>query len=154
MIVRKASVFPAPRDEVLSRLQRLETLQYIAAPYATFTPVSKTADFRWEAGASSEYRFKLFGIIPFGVHTIRIERFDQNGIQSREHNRHVPVWDHLITLKDLGDRCVSSIGLPQNRKNFSLFSDREFRIFGSGHGKQRESTGNFASCVGTDPLPA
>ena len=33
MIVRKASVFPAPRDEVLSRLQRLETLQYIAAPY-------------------------------------------------------------------------------------------------------------------------
>ena len=104
MIVRKASVFPAPRDEVLSRLQRLETLQYIAAPYATFTPVSKTADFRWEAGASSEYRFKLFGIIPFGIHTIRIERFDQDGIQSREHNRHVPVWDHLIILKDLGDR--------------------------------------------------
>ena len=104
MIVRKTSVFPAPRDEVLSRLQRLETLQYIAAPYATFTPVSGTADFKWEAGASSEYRFKLFGIIPFGIHTIRIERFDQDGIQSREHNRHVPVWDHLITLKDLGDR--------------------------------------------------
>ena len=81
---------------MLSRLQRLETLQYIAAPYATFTPVIETADFRWEAGASSEYRFKLFGIIPFGVHTIRIERFDQNGIQSREPNRHVPVWDHLI----------------------------------------------------------
>ena len=104
MIVRKTSVFPAPRDEVLSRLQRLETLQYIAAPYATFTPVSEAADFKWKAGASSEYRFKLFGIIPFGVHTIRIERFDQNGIQSREHNRYVPVWDHLITLKDLGDR--------------------------------------------------
>ena len=65
--------------------------------------MNKTEDFRWEAGASSEYRFKLFGIIPFGVHTIRIERFDQDGIQSREHNRHVPVWDHLITLKDLGD---------------------------------------------------
>ena len=104
MIVRKTSVFPAPRDEVLSRLQRLETLQYIAAPYATFTSVSETADFRWETGASSEYRFKLFGIIPFGIHTIRIERFDQDGIQSREHNRHVPVWDHLIVLKDLGDR--------------------------------------------------
>ena len=92
------------RSEVLSRLQRLETLQYIAAPYATFAPVSETAGFRWEAGASSEYRFKLFGIIPFGIHTIRIERFDHDGIQSREHNRHVPVWDHLITLKDLGDR--------------------------------------------------
>ena len=104
MIVQKTSVFPAPRDEVLSRLRRPETLQYIGAPYASFTPVSETADFRWEAGASSEYRFKLFGIIPFGIHTIRIERFDRDGIQSREHNRHVPVWDHLITLKDLGDR--------------------------------------------------
>ena len=104
MIVRKTSVFPAPRGEVLSRLRQLETLQYIAAPYATFTPVNETSDFKWEAGASSEYRFKLFGIIPFGIHTIRIERFDQDGIQSREHNRHVPVWDHLIILKDLGDR--------------------------------------------------
>ena len=108
MIVRKASVFTAPREDVLSRLQRLETLQYIAAPYATFIPVNKTEDFRWEAGASSEYRFKLFGIIPFGVHTIRIERFDQDGIQSREHNRHVPVWDHLITLKDLGDHTENT----------------------------------------------
>ena len=104
MTVRKTSIFPAPRDEVLSRLRRLETLQYIAAPYATFTPVSETEDFRWEAGSSSEYRFRLFGFIPFGIHTIRIERFDQDGIQSREHNRHVPVWDHLIILKDLGDR--------------------------------------------------
>ena len=104
MIVRKASVFPAPRDEVLSRLRRLDTLQYIAAPYAAFTPVNETANFSWEAGAVSEYRFKLFGIIPFGIHAIRIERFDQDGIQSREHNRHVPVWDHLIVLKDLGDR--------------------------------------------------
>ena len=104
MIVRKTSVFPAPRDQVLSRLRCLETLQYIAAPFASFTPVNETAGFIWEAGAVSEYRFKLFGIIPFGIHTIRIERFDQDGIQSREHNRHVPVWDHLIILKDLGDR--------------------------------------------------
>jgi len=104
VIVRKTSVFPAPRDEVLSRLRRLETLQNIAAPYAAFTPVSEAADFRWETGAVSEYQFKLFGIIPFGIHTIRIERFDRDGIQSREHNRHVPVWDHLIILKDLGDQ--------------------------------------------------
>ena len=104
MIVRKTSVFPAPKNVVLSRLQRLETLQYIAAPYATFTPVNETADFRWEAGAVSSYRFRLFGMIPFGIHTIRIERFDQDGIQSREYNRHVPVWDHLIILKDQGDR--------------------------------------------------
>ena len=104
MVVRKSSIFPAPREEVFARLQRLETLQYIAAPYATFTPVEKSAVFSWQEGKTSSYRFRLFGLIPFGVHTIRIERFDQNGIQSREHNRHVPVWDHLIMLEDLGDQ--------------------------------------------------
>ena len=104
MTVRKASVFPAPREEVLSRLQRLETLQYIAAPYATFVLVENSKDFIWKTGAVSSYRFRLFGIIPFGVHTIRIERFDAEGIQSRESNPHVPVWDHLITLNDMGEQ--------------------------------------------------
>ena len=104
MIVRKSSVFPAPREEVFTRLQRLETLQYIAAPYATFTPIERNDTFIWKEGATSSYHFRLFGFIPFGIHTIRIERFDQNGIQSREHNPHVPVWDHLITLEDLGDQ--------------------------------------------------
>lgn len=104
MIVRKTSIFPAPREEVFVRLQRLETLQYIAAPYATFDPVEKNANFSWKEGATSAYHFRLFGFIPFGVHTIRIERLDQNGIQSREHNRQVPVWDHLIMLESLGDQ--------------------------------------------------
>ena len=104
MIVRKSSIFPARREEVLTRLQRLETLQYIASPYATFTPVEDNNDFSWREGAASSYRFRLFGFMPFGIHTIRSEELDQSGIQSREHNKHVPVWDHLNTLEDLGDR--------------------------------------------------
>ena len=104
MFVRKSSVFPAPREEVFTRLQRLETLQYIAAPYATFTPVENNNDFSWREGTVSSYHFRLFGFIPLGIHTIRIERFDHSGIQSREHNKHVPVWDHLIILEDLGNQ--------------------------------------------------
>ena len=102
MIVRKTSVFPAKREEVFARMQRLETLQFIAAPYASFTPVDKSADFRWQVGSRSAYRFRLFGRIPYGMHTIRIERFDEDLVQSREGNEHVPVWNHRITLKDLG----------------------------------------------------
>ena len=104
MVVRKSSVFPAPREDVYTHLQRLETLQYIAAPYATFMPVENNNDFSWREGAVSSYHFRLFGFIPFGIHTIRIERFDQSGIQSREHNKHIPVWDHLILLEDLGNQ--------------------------------------------------
>ena len=102
MIVRKTSIFPAERTEVFARLQRLETLQFIAAPYASFTPVEESADFKWREGSVSAYRFKLFGLIPFGTHAIRIERFDADVIQSREGNEHVPVWNHRITLKDVG----------------------------------------------------
>ena len=67
-------------------------------------PVEDNNDSSWRKGAVSSYHFRLFGFIPFGIHTIRIEKLDQSGIQSREHNKHVPVWDHLITLEDLGDR--------------------------------------------------
>lgn len=42
-------------------------------------------------------------MIPFGVHTIRIVRFDVDGISSREGNARVPVWNHDITLIPLDD---------------------------------------------------
>ena len=58
----------------------------------------------WEEGAESSYRFRLFGIIPFGTHTIRIIRFSPDGISSREGNEHVPVWNHDITLVSLDDK--------------------------------------------------
>lgn len=102
MMVQKTSIFPAKRPDVFARLQRLETLQFIAAPYASFAPVDARTDNVWRVGGVSSYQFRLFGMIPFGTHTIRIERFDENVIQSRENNEHVQVWDHRITLKDLG----------------------------------------------------
>ena len=101
MIVRNTSLFPARREAVFEKLQRLDTLQYIAAPYASFVPVNESTDLVWRVGSTSAYRFRLFGFIPFGTHTICIERFDIDGIQSREHNEHVQVWDHKITLRDV-----------------------------------------------------
>ena len=104
MIVRKTSLFPACREVVFEKLQRLDTLQYVAAPYASFVPVNERTDMVWQVGSTSSYRFRLFGVIPFGTHTICIARFDIDGIQSREHNEHVPVWDHKITLRDVGNQ--------------------------------------------------
>ena len=103
MIVRQTSVFPAGRDIVFQKLRQLSTLQAVAAPYATFEPVGDGAT-TWEVGGTSAYRFRLFGIIPFGTHTIHIVRFDPDGIGSREGNEHVPVWNHDIRLWPLDDR--------------------------------------------------
>lgn len=98
MIVQKTSVFPAPKETVFSMVQQLETLQYIAKPYATFEPVGEVSNV-WTVGSTSSYRFRLFGFIPFGTHTIRIIRFDPDGVSSREGNEHVPVWNHDISLE-------------------------------------------------------
>ena len=102
MIVQKTSVFPASQETVFQKLQRLETLQFIAKPYASFEPVGKTQSV-WSVGSTSSFRFKLFGLIPFGTHTIHIVRFDPDGISSKEGNEHVPVWNHDITLVRLDD---------------------------------------------------
>lgn len=102
MIVQKTSEFPASRDVIFQKLQKLETLQHIAKPYATFEPV-KNAVSTWAVGSTSSYRFRLFGFIPFGTHTVHIVRFDPDGISSREGNEHVPFWNHDINLEVLDD---------------------------------------------------
>lgn len=102
MVVRKSSVFPAPRDTVFERLQKLETLQLIAKPYAAFEPVGIVKSI-WAVGSTSAYRFRLFGLIPFGTHTIQIVRFDPERVSSREGNEHVPIWNHDISLIPLDD---------------------------------------------------
>lgn len=100
MIVQKTSLFPANRDVVFQKLQQLETLQYIAKPYATFEPIGETVSM-WTVGSTSSYRFWLFGVIPFGTHTIHIVRFDQSGVSSREGNEYVPVWNHDIKMEPI-----------------------------------------------------
>ncbi len=97
MIVQKSALFPASKETVFRKLQQLETLQLIAKPFATFEPIGETVS-TWEVGSTSAYRFRLFGLIPYGTHTIHILRFDPDGVSSREGNAHVPVWNHEISL--------------------------------------------------------
>lgn len=103
MTVYKESTFPASKREIFIKLQRLETLQYIARPYATFTPVNAEDDMIWKPGETFVFRFRLFGFIPFGTHTIHVLEFNENSIYTHESNTHVPVWNHRIRLTDAPD---------------------------------------------------
>lgn len=104
MIVTKTSIFPASRKLIFSRLLKLETLRYIAFPYATFTPVDVNDSFKWNTGTKSSYLFKLFCFIPMGIHTIQIISFDEErGVVSHEGNKFVPIWNHEIFLEKLDD---------------------------------------------------
>ena len=100
LTVRKSSVFSVSVEEVFSRLQKIKTLQYIAYPYATFKPVNGEKELIWKKGTVAGFEFKLFGIIPFGIHTIKVLRFSlEEGIFTEEKNTHVPVWNHEIVLE-------------------------------------------------------
>ena len=120
MIVRKTSVFPASRETVFEKLQKLETLQTIAKPYATFEPMGENMG-TWSVGSTSSYRFRLFGVIPFGIHTIHIVRFDPDGISSREGNGHVPVWNHDISLIPLDDSHTGYTDRVEIRAGWKTF---------------------------------
>ena len=97
--VKKTSIFPANTHAVFCELQKLSTLQYIAAPYASFTPTAGAEGLLWDAGRTFSFHFRLFGMIPYGTHVIHVRRFDEGEIYTNEGNEHVPTWNHRITLK-------------------------------------------------------
>jgi hypothetical protein len=99
MIIRVTSIFPADRETVFEKLQEIETLRYICSPLATFTPLDKSL--KWQAGAV--FRFKLTACgLSFGVHTIKVKKFDIDKILTHENNKEVRVWNHIITLEKCG----------------------------------------------------
>ena len=107
LTVKKSSVFPAAKDEIFRRLQKLKTLQYIAHPYATFKSVDDTEKLTWQEDSAFAFHFKLFALIPFGVHTIKVIQFDmEKGIYTQEGNKHVPVWNHKITLEEIDENTT------------------------------------------------
>ena len=107
LTVKKSSVFPAAKDEIFRRLQKLKTLQYIAHPYATFKSVDDTEEITWQEDSAFAFHFKLFALIPFGVHTIKVIQFDiEKGIFTQEGNKHVPVWNHKIILEKIDENTT------------------------------------------------
>jgi hypothetical protein len=99
MIIKVTSIFPASRERVFAKLQEIETLRYICAPLATFTPLEDSQ--KWQAGAVFRFDLTACGL-KFGVHTIKVKKFDLNKILTHEHNKNVPVWNHIIMLENYG----------------------------------------------------
>lgn len=101
--VYKQSTFPADIDKVFNLLTDLKTLQYIASPYASFKAIGEERDIIWKEGQAFSFKFKMFCIIPYGIHTIKVIDFKKDGIYTNESNTHVPIWNHRIELVDNGN---------------------------------------------------
>lgn len=101
--VSVSSILPATLEQIWERIVKVETLQYVAAPYATFIPVNRGKALIWQEGEAAQFKLYLFGFLPLGVHTIRVRRFDRAAgmISTEEGNRHVPIWNHEIYIRSL-----------------------------------------------------
>ncbi|PIE77096.1 MAG: hypothetical protein CSA13_01205 [Clostridiales bacterium] len=104
-MVVKTSLFPAAKSEVFERLQGFAILSEIAYPYITFKPLDGNEDLQWEVGQSFSFKAKLLGFIPFSIHKINVLEFDEKTrIYTHEQNTYVPVWNHEIVLREMGER--------------------------------------------------
>lgn len=103
--VVKTTVFPSCGEQIWDKLQQLQTLQFIAFPYATFKPLNAEQSLIWREGEAFNFRFKPFGIVPFGLHKISVVKFDKATfeIYTKKANTYVPVWNHRIFLKQIDD---------------------------------------------------
>ena len=105
--IAKTTLFPVAKKEVFRRVLKLETLQYVAAPYARFIPTDDDQSIEWKEGSVLSFRFYLFGIIPFGIHTIHVLAFSEDaGISTKEYNAHVPIWNHRIYLEAVDEKTT------------------------------------------------
>jgi hypothetical protein len=115
-IIRISSVFPAAPDTIWPLLMQVETLRYIAAPYAAFSPLG--GETLWREGAVLRFRLRIFGI-PLGIHTISIQKIDRTlyTIKTFEGNTAVPVWNHTIIIEPVegGARYTDEVEIGAGR---------------------------------------
>ena len=119
----KTAIFPDNINNVFDKLQKISTLQKIAFPFAAFKPVKKIEN-SWESGRIFKLHLKLFCIIPLGIHTIRVIRFDKNEIFTNESNKFIPVWNHRIYLKALNNcqtEYTDMVEINAGRKTFFVY---------------------------------
>jgi hypothetical protein len=89
-----------------NEVQTSAHLLRVTWPLVKFVP-ARPATFpeRWSQGATIECRPYIFGFIPTGVHTFHFERIDHEKyeIQSCEYSPLIKRWDHLISIKSVGE---------------------------------------------------
>jgi hypothetical protein len=104
VIADVSTVLNCSAAKAWNEVQKSSLLLHLIWPLVRVVAVGAPFPERWSEGPM-QCKMYIFGIIPVGVHTIHIENIDQKNfqIQSREHDRLVPRWDHLISIKALDD---------------------------------------------------
>ena len=110
MILRLSTTLNSDIDTIWKYLQYPATLEFIADPVLKFDYSTDPPADRWK---QKEYpvQLKVFSIIPFGNHIIRIEIPENNTgyyrqLRDNGYGDLIQLWDHRITLVDMDNKKV------------------------------------------------
>ena len=99
---------PCSADVAWQQVLRSDLLKDVSWPLICFSelagePLPET----WKQGSTVRVRCWLLGIIPLAIRTLFFERIDDDArqLQTREHDRMIPCWDHTIEIREVSDRA-------------------------------------------------
>jgi hypothetical protein len=104
--LRVQSILGCSRDRAWDLVQTTGLLVHVAWPILVFRPApGHSLPPVWSEGDALELRLFIFGLLPLGEHTIRVERIDPESceIQTRESGGLTRRWDHRISLQAIGE---------------------------------------------------
>ena len=105
MMADISTVLDCSAAKAWAEVQKTSVFLHVIRPLMRLRSTGDPLPERWSEGLTVACRLLAFGFVPLGVHTVFIERIDQDSyqIQTREHDAVVARWDHLISIKPLDD---------------------------------------------------
>jgi hypothetical protein len=101
-----SSEIPMDIDIAWANVKTPALLEFVAKGMIKFKAVESKFPKQWEVGQTYRAKMRVFGFIPFGgTHYLFIEKIDDNNntISTKEWDNGARVWNHDVTMKDLGN---------------------------------------------------
>ncbi len=103
------STISMPINVAWNNVKTPALLQFVAKGMIQFESVGCPFPKQWEEGKTYGAKMYIFGFIPFGgTHYLTIEKIDDANfkIATKEWDKGAKVWNHEVTLKDLGNGSI------------------------------------------------
>jgi len=97
------SILDCPAESAWAEVTTPRLLEEVMWPLLRLVPRSGSQfPARWQGGQTVVGQAYAMSILPLGLHRLRFEWVDpqRRQIQTRETNRWVRVWDHLISVRE------------------------------------------------------
>ena len=103
-----SSILNNSAEKIWNKILNIETLIYICKPMITFKSKTKENNMKWELKKEYIFRLFIYGFLPFGNHSIILEKIDENNkiIISKEHNNIITIWNHIIKMENNGEKSI------------------------------------------------